>query len=246
MKGPDRLTDTGSDDYGAALLRSAKGYRVSDETRQRALATLGLAPSAGIAATKSLPKAGFSSAKLALWAVSGALVLVSGSLFVASGRGPVRPAVKPSAAGVSVARLPQTADSLALPSAGLALAPNRESASASPSSASASPSNASASPLSPAASSPGHASSDLTIELAALDAAAKAIQAGNGAGALPLLDAYSRAFPHGTLNLEAKVLRVEALQSAGRHDEAVARARAFVARYPTSPLAEHMHRIAGD
>jgi outer membrane protein assembly factor BamD (BamD/ComL family) len=95
-------------------------------------------------------------------------------------------------------------------------------------------------------SSSSSSSSDLAGELAALDGAAKAIQAGNGAGALTQLNAYTHAFPHGSLDLEAKVLRAEALQSAGRHDEAVAGAKAFVAHYPKSPLAVRMRRLAGE
>jgi hypothetical protein len=239
MKDPDRLTD-GADDLGTTLLRSAKRYRVSEQTRQRALATLGATATAG--GTKPLPKPALSPAKLAFWGLPGALVLTGGYLLVASGRGQLRPTMNPPAASTSVARLPPAADAPALPVEVPVSAPVRESyrASASPGS------SASSLPLSPAQSSTARSSSDLAGELAALDGAAKAIQAGNGAGALTLLDAYARTFPHGSLDLEAKVLRAEALESAGRHNEAVARARTFVAHYPTSPLAVRMRRLAGE
>jgi hypothetical protein len=45
---PDRLSETGSNDPGAALLRSAGRYKISDATRQRALAVVG--PGAGVKA----------------------------------------------------------------------------------------------------------------------------------------------------------------------------------------------------
>jgi len=238
MKDPDRLSD-GADDPGAALLRSAKRYRVSEQTRQRALAALGTTATAG--GVKPLPKTTLSPAKLALWGLPGALMLAGGYLLVASGRGhgAVNP---PAAASVSTAPLAQTADAPALPIEAPVSAPVRDS-----SRVSASPgSSASSLPLSPAQSSTARSSSDLAGELAALDGAAKAIQAGNGAGALTLLDAYTRTFPHGNLDLEAKVLRAEALERAGRHDEAALRARSFVAHYPTSPLAARMRRLAGE
>jgi len=239
MKDPDRLTN-GADDLGATLLRSAKRYRVSEQTRQRALASLGTTATVGGA--KPLPKAAVSPAKLALWALPGALVLTGGYLLVASGHEHPRPSVNPAAATASVARPPQAVASPEQPVEAPLVAPVRQGprASASPGS------SASSLPLSPAQSTTIRSSSDLAGELAALDGVAKAIQARNGAGALTLLDAYTRAFPHGSLDLEAKVLRAEALESAGRHDEAALRARTFVAHYPTSPLAERMRRIAGE
>ncbi len=236
MKDPDRLTDTGTD-VGAALLRSAKRYRASDQTRQRALATL--AGASTVTGVKPLSKAVLSPAKLALWGVPGALVLAGGYFLASSGVGHVRPVVNSAAASASVMRVPQAADAPA-PVAAPPDTPVREGSRVS------APPNGSPVSVSLAPSSAVRSSSDLAGELAALDSAAKAIQAGNGAGALTQLDAYSRAFPHGNLDLEAKVLRAEALESAGRHGDAVARAKAFVARYPTSPLAVRMRRLAGE
>jgi hypothetical protein len=73
-----------------------------------------------------------------------------------------------------------------------------------------------------------------------------ALGRGDAAGAMALLDAYWRDFPHGSLVLEATVLQAESLERAGRHAEAVERARAFLKRHPTSPLAERMRHIAGE
>ena len=240
MNDPDRLTDTSSEDPGVALLRAAKGYRASAQTRQRALAAVGLTGSAGV--TKPLGKGALSSAKVALWGFSGVLVLAGGYALVSRTREPVRPAAVAPPALVSVAPLPQAA---APPAPSVAAPVNAIVHESSPG-ATSPPSSASSAPLNAAQASTARLSSDLAGELAALDGAAKAIQAGNGAGALNLLDGYAHAFPHGSLDLEAKVLRAEALESAGRHGEAVARAKAFVAHYPKSPLALRMRRLAGD
>ena len=241
MKDPDRLSDTGTNDVGAALLRSAKRYRVSEQTRQRALASLGAAATAGGGA-KPLSKAALSPAKLALFGLPGVLVLAGGYLLVSSSHEPARVAVSPPPTIVSVARLAQAAAPPVLSVEPPASAPIRESAHVSTSP----PGAASSGPPNAAQASIARSGSDLAGELAALDTVAKAIQAGNGAGALAQLDAYAHAFPHGSLDLEAKVLRAEALEGAGRHGEAVARARAFVAHYPTSPLAVRMRRLAGE
>jgi hypothetical protein len=45
---PDRLGENAGDDPGAALLRSARRYKISDAMRQRALAVVG--PAAGVTA----------------------------------------------------------------------------------------------------------------------------------------------------------------------------------------------------
>jgi hypothetical protein len=87
---------------------------------------------------------------------------------------------------------------------------------------------------------------DLRAELAALDGVSSALGRGDAAGALALLDGYWHDFPHGSLVLEATVLQAEALERAGRHAEAVERARAFLKRHPTSPLGDRMRHIAGD
>jgi hypothetical protein len=87
---------------------------------------------------------------------------------------------------------------------------------------------------------PALTSEALRAELMALDAARAALAAGNGQGALSLLDAYDRGNPRGLLKLEAEVLRIDALAKSGRPDAARRRARAFLARYPNSVLASRV------
>ena len=80
----------------------------------------------------------------------------------------------------------------------------------------------------------------------ALDEARKALGSGDAPRALSLINAYHWKFPRGSLGIEATVLRIDALQRAGRAGEAKRRARAFVKRFPKSPHAERMRRIAGE
>ncbi|WAS92323.1 tetratricopeptide repeat protein [Nannocystis punicea] len=83
---------------------------------------------------------------------------------------------------------------------------------------------------------------DLASELATVRAAAQAVRAGDGAGALRHADAYLAAHPRGSLVPEARLRRLEALCLLGRADEARREVDAFLADYPHSPLRE---RAAG-
>ena len=236
MSDPERLSEI-DHERGAELLRSAKRYRVSEATRQRALATVGLAAGASAIGATKLASAAASGAKLYVLGLVSALVVAGGYWALASKsatRGP------PSA---SVVRAP--------PAAALALVPFAASATASASAVSsvtdapAPSANLAPRAEAPAASTRRAEAEDLAAELHALDAASKTIAKGDGIAALGQLDAYRRAFPSGSLSLEASVLRVEALERAGRHSEAVSAARAFVTRHARSPLAERMRQIAG-
>ena len=86
----------------------------------------------------------------------------------------------------------------------------------------------------------------LAQELSALDGARGMLARGDATGALARLDRYARAHPHGRLALEAEVLRIDALDAAGRPDAARARAQAFLDRYPHSVLAARVRTRLGD
>jgi hypothetical protein len=73
-------------------------------------------------------------------------------------------------------------------------------------------------------------------ETALLRAANGALNRGDAARALKLLAQYDRRFPTGALREERSATEVVALCSEGRSAEARALSRAFVARYPHSPL----------
>ncbi len=80
-------------------------------------------------------------------------------------------------------------------------------------------------------------------ELAALDAARRALQRGNPALALIELDRHAQAFPGGALSPEASVLRIVALSQTGRASEAQRLGRQFLERHPGSPLAAKVRAI---
>jgi TolA-binding protein len=228
MKDPERLSETGGDP-GAQMLRAARRYRVSDETRQRALAAAGLVAGGTVAAGSKAAAAGIA-LKLRWWVIAGLVGLSAGGYFVLG-----RPARAPSApaavvsASAQVEQLPASSQTaVATPSLSASAAPARATSSSGPRPA------------------PRRAPGDLQAELAALDGASKALHQGDAPGALALLDAYGRDFPRGSLAMEATVLRAEALEAAGRHEEAVALARAFVRDHPKSPLVDRMRQIAGD
>jgi len=89
-------------------------------------------------------------------------------------------------------------------------------------------------PLSEQAAAPA---ATLARELAALDAARTAVAHQQPRRALALLDAYTRAYPDGTLGPEAEILRIDALSQGGQGAAARRHADAFVRRHPNSVLA---------
>jgi hypothetical protein len=85
----------------------------------------------------------------------------------------------------------------------------------------------------------------LAQELARLEQVREAMAQGRAARALELLGRYDRDFASGSMSSEAAALRVEALVRAGRHEEAREAARAFLNKYPRSPLSDRVRAAAG-
>jgi hypothetical protein len=83
----------------------------------------------------------------------------------------------------------------------------------------------------------------LAREIRSLDAARAALDRGDGATAIAALDRHDRAFPHGVLESEAAVLRVEALLSAGERARAQTLARQLLARDPAGPHARRLEAV---
>ena len=75
-------------------------------------------------------------------------------------------------------------------------------------------------------------------ELALLQAARAALDAGDGKHALALLDHYARSSRTPRLGDEATIVRLEALSRTGRGADAAALARDFVSTHPGSPLVD--------
>jgi len=86
----------------------------------------------------------------------------------------------------------------------------------------------------------------LSAELGALDRARLALAGGDARRALEAVDAYDRRFPAGRLQLEAEVLRIDALAKLGRKDAARQHAEAFLRRHPNSVLATRVRAHVAD
>lgn len=102
----------------------------------------------------------------------------------------------------------------------------------------------SAAPPPSAAAPPGAAPArvDEETEMSLLREAGTAISS-DPARALALVDEAERRFPRGALGQEREVIRIQALTAAGRRDEALQRARAFLARTPSSAHRPRLEQI---
>jgi hypothetical protein len=98
----------------------------------------------------------------------------------------------------------------------------------------------------PAAPTPVTTPSMLAAEVAMLDQARGAVAAKSGERALDVLNRYARQFPSGTLNLEATVLRIEALYLTGSTAAATALGRDFLAAHSTSTHASHVRSLLAE
>jgi outer membrane protein assembly factor BamD (BamD/ComL family) len=85
--------------------------------------------------------------------------------------------------------------------------------------------------------------SHLAEEARAVLAARNALRSSDPSSALRALDDARARFPDGSLGQEREALTIEALSRAGRKQAASARARAFLARFPNSPLASNVRRF---
>ncbi len=86
----------------------------------------------------------------------------------------------------------------------------------------------------PRADSSGPDPAALVAESQLIDGVRTALGRGDAAAALALLDQHDARFSRGALAEEAGALRVRALRSAGRADDADRAAKVFLARYPRS------------
>ena len=84
----------------------------------------------------------------------------------------------------------------------------------------------------------------LRDEIRLLDRARAALRMRAPQQALQELRLYFDGHPHGMLEPEAAVLRIEALRENGDRVQAAAASREFLARHPDGPLAERVRRLA--
>jgi TolA-binding protein len=88
-------------------------------------------------------------------------------------------------------------------------------------------------------------SARLAEEMSLLQAARAPLRAGKPGLALRELDRYARTFPHGLLQPESIVLRIEAQLAQGDREEGAALGRQFLEAFPRSPLAPRVRGLLG-
>ncbi len=264
MRDPDRLLESSESEVARLLLRAGR-ERAPKGAKRRALAaatgviaasTLSAGNAAGAAGAAVTGKATATATTLLslkwIVVVSVASVgMVAGTVAVGSAR-TARSASAPS--GIAAPARPY------VPSARAALSPATPVAPppvATTDPASAPPVVATvAAPPSPAPALAGRATtpsgkatvatgSTSAAELVLLDQARSAIDAGDPARGLALLDTYASRFPHGVMAPEASVLRIEALVNAGNPSAAKREGEAFLRANPTSPYAARVGSLLG-
>jgi len=240
MSDPQRLADDDVTALEQALLAAGRSYGSSASARTKTLAALGVAGSATLLAGTAQAVPLGTLAKLT-WGKILAAVSLAGAAAAVPGyyawqhHQAAQTALSSAATpGVVVARPAQAA---ATPEPVLALAARPADE------------QVKGEPQWPTATAPARATvrpATLGHELSTLDAARGMLARGDASGALARLDRYAHAYPHGRLALEAEVLRIDALDAAGRPDAARARAQAFLDRHPHSVLAARVRTRLGD
>lgn len=217
---PNRLLDElgESNSLERALLRAGSSYRTSPHTRAKVLAGLGLA--AGSTTLLTGTAAAASAAAKLTWAK----LLLGVSVVGAVAAVPVGYyALRHPTAPVS-----RPAASLPMVSEPAAAAQTQQDTQA----------------VAPAAAT--RAAALLTEELGALDHARLSLASGDARRALDELEAYDRRYPQGRLQIEAEVLRIDALAKVGHKDVARQRAEAFLRHHPNSVLATRVRAHLAD
>jgi hypothetical protein len=263
MNEPRRLRDEGQTSLERALLEAGRSYRSPPETRVKTLGALGLTGSALSATTAkgagtSWATSGWVKLLLPISALGAATAIPAGYFVwqqsrVAAARSTADLAVVAPPAAGAAAREDEPAPLPAAtvePIAGASPGTNPErAAKAEPRTSPAPPAGPAATP---AAAAPGGptaapaAAPALSAEIVALDAARAALARGDAVGALALLDRYARTYPRGRLELEAEVLRIDALANSGQTSAAKSRAATFLRQHPSSLLASRVRRYASD
>jgi hypothetical protein len=219
---PDRLSNElaeGGSSLERALLKAGSSYASSPQTRVKVLAGLGLAVGSTAVFTGSAAAASAATAAKFTWAK----LLVGASLV--------------GATAVPVGYYALRSTSPATPPAHRAVMSTPAAAEPAP------PATAQEAAADAVAAA---RAATLAEELQALDHARLALANGDARRTLGALDAYDRRFVGGRLQLEAEVLRIDALKKLGRKDEARQHAEAFLRRHPNSVLATRVRAQLAD
>jgi hypothetical protein len=228
---PKRLTVVGATDLERTLLQAGRGERPSPELTARMAAGLGISAAAAVtaaapaAAAAAPAAAAVKTTALAAWVPAGviALAVAAGVVAVRVASPPVPPAPVSRPAPAAIAA-PQAEVPIAEPAPDIITEKRIEKIRRRPA--------------------PPPPAGDLRDQIALVDAARTAVKSGATERALTLLRRYEATYPGGAFRPEVLALRIETLDDAGRGAEARALAREFLARYPQSPVADRVARVA--
>ena len=238
----ERSSAAGATDFERRLLEAAGREQPSRELSERMARAIGISlpPLGGGAVgkntvpTAAVPKAATASGSLLSWAAG---TIVTGAIVL----------------GAFVALRPSSAPLVVAPSASASSAVDvtEKPVSAEPKATATSPSPVAETGVTPrpvVAAAQGReraAATDLSDQLALMDAAHRALSGGDGAGALALARKYSAEYPSGTFRPEAAAIRIEALVKLGRVAEARSLGSKFASTYGPGPLADRMATVVG-
>jgi hypothetical protein len=239
MNEPERLSDHGSD-LELSLLRSGRADTPPPASRRRTLIALGLAGSAAATTTAASATAvgAGASAGTAIAVSSGTVAMVKwilGGVLAGILTVSTFAIVEQRSEKARVESAPIAAPRPEATAAQIAPLPPRALA----------PPPVDPAPPTPTTAPPPPRAASLSDEIAALDAANKALATGDAAGALRAADDHDRRFPGGVLGPEATVVRIEALALRGDREAATRMARAFLDAHPASPHAKHLRSLLG-
>lgn len=267
MKDPPRLVEQSG--LGAQLLRSAEGGRAPAHARRKAAAAVGAAFLAARTASATAGILGGSLGVKVVVGVGAALAIGGAAAHWVVRAGPDRASNGP--ARVAAAPAPERADRAAVTSAtplmtALPPAPAGPAPVVSEPVAAPAPSVVNdlgalvdapkaapnATPRTVQRSAPARTAEEPSVapapglldELQLLEAAKRALAAGDAGAAMVALDRYDQRFSAGHLAPEAEALRIAAIARSGDCPRAAARARQFLAQHPDSPLVDRVRGYA--
>ena len=231
MSDPVRLFESSDSALERELLGVARAEKSSREARSKTLAALGITGTAALSATAvgAMATRASVAAGKTVWAEL--LIGLSAAGAIALAPPVYRAWQRHQAMGAHATAARAAAATVTAPATAMA-APEEIGA-----------------PLADQAGSPSAApvaTATLARELIALDAARTAVAHQQPRRAIALLDAYTRAYPGGSLGPEAEILRIDALSQGGQGAAARRHAAAFVRRYPGSVLAARARQYLAD
>lgn len=255
MTRPTRLLDSSKNSAARELLAAGLADNPRRGARERVALGLGLGAGVLASITSSTAGAAVSAAAPSVLAIVGqwlgvgalsGLALAGGASYLASA-----PATPVASAKVAEFRaVPVSARKSAQADARVPTAPGTDSARSPSDAATATPNEESsaanvpraASRSAPAASN-APASGRLGREVALIDGARQALSDGNAGQALAALDTYGALDRTETLDREAQILRIEALDVKGERERAVSLAQAYLQTYPSDPHAPRLRTL---